>query len=144
MLKFRVWLEGRKNRRDDPAQKSLWDYVPPPEPEPPPPPAPAAPKPKAKLRHYWEAKKRHPGMIILFRTGDVYEMFGEDAERASSVLGIPVTHIIDDDEDDMSITYRPGQGGNIAMATFNHTDLENNLRKLLKSKLRVAIADQVS
>jgi hypothetical protein len=79
---------------------------------------------------YHEAKERHPGMILLFRMGDFYEMFGEDAETCAKVC-------------DLTLTSRNLAGSTVAMAGFPHHALEPYLRKLLNSGKRVAVCDQV-
>src|SRR5437773_7876 len=79
------------------------------------------------MQQYREAKERHPGMILLFRAGDFYELFHEDAEIVSRVLSIALTT----------------RDGKIPMAGFPHHALEIHLRKLLTSGHRVAICDQV-
>src|SRR5437763_10373445 len=79
------------------------------------------------MQQHREAKERHPGMILLFRAGDFYELFFEDAEVASRVLGI-------------TLTSRDKQA---PMAGFPHHALEVHLRKLLRAGHRVAICDQV-
>jgi hypothetical protein len=82
------------------------------------------------LRQYEELKSRHPGMIILFRKGDFYELFYEDAERVANLLKLPITR-------------RQDGATTVSMTGFPHKDLEGHLRKMLSSKLRVAIADEV-
>jgi DNA mismatch repair protein MutS len=79
------------------------------------------------MQQHREAKDRHPGMLLLFRAGDFYELFYEDAEIASRVLGI-------------ALTSRDKQA---PMAGFPHHALEIHLRKLLRAGHRVAICDQV-
>src|SRR5262245_15930552 len=79
------------------------------------------------MQQYWDAKKRHPEMLLLFRMGDFYELFDKDAETASRVLGIALT----------------SRDKSIPMAGFPHHSLEGHLRKLLQSGHRVAICDQV-
>ena len=79
------------------------------------------------MQQHREAKERHPGMIVLFRAGDFYELFFEDAEIASRVLGIALTT----------------RDGHAPMAGFPHHALEPHLRKFLKGGHRVAICDQV-
>jgi len=79
------------------------------------------------MQQYREAKERHPGMILLFRAGDFYELFYEDAELASKVLGI-------------TLTSRDKQA---PMAGFPYHALEIHLAKLLRAGHRVAICDQV-
>ncbi len=79
------------------------------------------------MQQYREAKERHPGMLLLFRMGDFYELFFEDAEVAGRVLGLTQT----------------SRDGSIPMAGFPHRALETHLRTLLRSGHRVAICDQV-
>src|SRR5581483_10645854 len=79
------------------------------------------------MQQYQDAKERHPGMLLLFRMGDFYELFNDDAEVVSRVLGL-------------TLTSRDKQ---IPMAGFPHHQLEPYLRKLLHSGHRVAICDQV-
>ncbi len=79
------------------------------------------------IQQYREAKQRHPGMLLLFRLGDFYELFEEDAEVASRVLGLTLT----------------SRDKTMAMAGFPHHALEPHLRRLLHAGHRVAICDQV-
>ena len=79
------------------------------------------------MQQYQEAKARHPGMILLFRMGDFYETFHDDAELLSRVLGLTLT----------------SRDKTVPMAGFPHHSLENHLRKLLQSGYRVAVCDQV-
>lgn len=79
------------------------------------------------MQQYRDAKERHPGMILLFRMGDFYELFESDAETAARVLGL-------------TLTSRDKQ---IPMAGFPHHQLENYLQKLLGSGYRVAVCDQI-
>src|SRR5438128_6422599 len=79
------------------------------------------------MQQYREAKERHPGMILLFRMGDFYELFDSDAELAAPVLGLTLT----------------SRDKTIPMAGFPHHALEPYLRKLLQAGHRVAICDQV-
>src|SRR5258708_37269480 len=79
------------------------------------------------MQQYREAKERHPGMILLFRAGDFYELFFEDAEIVSRVLGISLT----------------SRAGKAPMAGFPHPALEVPLPNLLSSGHRLAVADQV-
>jgi DNA mismatch repair protein MutS len=79
------------------------------------------------MQQYREAKERHPGMILLFRMGDFYETFNEDAEVAARVLGLTLT----------------SRDKTVPMAGFPHHALENHLRKLLRAGHRVAVCDQV-
>src|SRR5262249_7052218 len=79
------------------------------------------------MQRYREAKERHPGMLLLFRMGDFYELFDADAETASRVLGLTLT----------------SRDKTIPMAGFPHHALDTHLRKLLHAGHRVAICDQV-
>jgi DNA mismatch repair protein MutS len=79
------------------------------------------------MQQYREAKQCHPGMLLLFRMGDFYELFDADAETASRVLGLTLT----------------SRDKTIPMAGFPHHALDSYLRKLLHAGHRVAICDQV-
>jgi DNA mismatch repair protein MutS len=79
------------------------------------------------MRQYQEAKERHPGMLLLFRMGDFYELFHEDAEEAARLLGLTLT----------------SRDKSIPMAGFPHHQLELYLKKLLRDGRRVAVCDQV-
>lgn len=79
------------------------------------------------MQQFWDAKKRHPGMLLLFRMGDFFELFGEDADVAAKVLGLTLT----------------SRDKTMPMAGFPHHSLENHLHKLLAAGHRVAICDQV-
>src|SRR5687767_12696061 len=79
------------------------------------------------MQQYQDAKARHPGMLLLFRMGDFFELFGDDAEVAARVLGLTLT----------------SRDKTITMAGFPHHSLDSHLRTLLESGHRVAICDQV-
>jgi DNA mismatch repair protein MutS len=79
------------------------------------------------MQQHREAKERHPGMLLLFRAGDFYELFYEDAEVVARVLNIALTT----------------RDGKIPMAGFPHHSLEPHLRKLLRAGHRAAICEQV-
>src|SRR5262245_15484104 len=79
------------------------------------------------MRQYRDAKERHPGMLLLFRVGDFYELFDADAELAAKELGLTLT----------------SRDQSIPMAGFPHHQLEQYLRKLLQLGHRVAVCDQV-
>ena len=79
------------------------------------------------IEQYHAAKERHPDMLLLFRMGDFYELFGADAEAASKILGLTLT----------------SRDKTMSMAGFPHHALENYLSRLLKAGQRVAICDQV-
>ena len=79
------------------------------------------------IEHYHAAKERHPNMLLAFRCGDFYELFGEDAETASKILGLTLT----------------SRDRILPMAGFPHHQLETYLHRLLKAGQRVAICEQV-
>ena len=79
------------------------------------------------MEQYRAAKEKHPAMLLLFRMGDFYELFGEDAETAHKLLGLTLT------TRDRTIT----------MAGFPHHQLEVYLHKLLHEGQRVAICEPV-
>ena len=114
-------------------------------------PAPPTPKPEVKseapeqkpvaekieqkneplLKQYQEMKKKHPDAILLFRVGDFYEIFGEDAAQASEILGITLTR------------RQNGVDSRIELAGFPHHALDMYLPKLVRAGKRVAICEQL-
>src|SRR3954467_9818084 len=82
------------------------------------------------MHQYRELKARDPDALLLFRMGDFYEMFGEDAERAGALLGLTVT------------TRDKGPNA-IPMAGFPHPALESYLAKLVQAGQRAAVCEQV-
>ncbi len=82
------------------------------------------------MQQYEDAKRACPEAILLFRMGDFYELFHEDAKTAARVLGL-------------TLTSREKGEGATAMAGFPYHQLENYLGKLIKSGYRVGICDQV-
>lgn len=83
------------------------------------------------MKQYNEIKRKYPDACLLFRVGDFYETFGEDAIRASKILGITLT--------------KRGAGSDTetALAGFPHHSINTYLPKLVKAGLRVAICDQL-
>jgi DNA mismatch repair protein MutS len=83
------------------------------------------------MKQYNEIKRKYPDACLLFRVGDFYETFGEDAVRASKILGIVLT--------------KRGAGSETetALAGFPHHSINTYLPKLVKAGLRVAICDQL-
>ncbi|MBF4466541.1 DNA mismatch repair protein MutS [Flavobacterium sp. LC2016-12] len=83
------------------------------------------------MKQYNEIKRKYPDACLLFRVGDFYETFGEDAIRASKILGITLT--------------KRGAGSETetALAGFPHHSINTYLPKLVKAGLRVAICDQL-
>ena len=93
--------------------------------------APGSPVDTPLMRQYYLLKQQHPGAVLLFRVGDFYETFGEDAVTASRIL-------------DITLTKRGGGSPNeIALAGFPHHALDNYLPKLVRAGQRVAICDQL-
>lgn len=83
------------------------------------------------MKQYNEIKSKYPDACLLFRVGDFYETFGEDAIRASKILGIILTK------------RGNGSASETALAGFPHHSLNTYLPKLVKAGLRVAICDQL-
>lgn len=81
-------------------------------------------------KQYNQIKAQYPGALLLFRVGDFYETFGEDAVRASKILGIVLTR-------------RNNGGSHEELAGFPHHSLDNYLPKLVRAGERVAICDQL-
>ncbi len=83
------------------------------------------------MERYLEVKRQNPGTLLLFRMGDFYELFHEDAEIAARILGI-------------TLTSRDKTSSNpIPMAGFPHHSLDNYLYKLIHAGYRASICDQV-
>lgn len=82
------------------------------------------------MQQYNTIKTKHPDALLLFRVGDFYETFGEDAVKASKILGIILTH-------------RNNGGDKTELAGFPHHSLNTYLPKLVKAGQRVAICDQL-
>ncbi len=83
------------------------------------------------MKQYNEIKAQHPDAILLFRCGDFYETFSNDAIRASEVLGITLTRRAN------------GSASSIELAGFPHHALDTYLPKLVRAGMRVAICDQL-
>src|SRR5690606_915425 len=83
------------------------------------------------MKQYNAIKAKHPGALLLFRVGDFYETFGEDAVTASRVLDIVLTKRAN------------GSASHIELAGFPHHSLDNYLPKLVRAGHRVAICDQL-
>lgn len=83
------------------------------------------------MRQYYKIKDRHPNAILLFRMGDFYETFEEDALTASKVLGIALTKRSN------------GAVHDVPLAGFPYHALDNHLPKLVRAGLRVAICEQL-
>src|SRR5918993_142895 len=83
------------------------------------------------MKQYNAIKAKYPGALLLFRVGDFYETFGEDAICASKVLDIVLTK------------RGSGSASEIELAGFPHHSLDNYLPKLVRAGYRVAICDQL-
>lgn len=83
------------------------------------------------MKQFFELKAKHPDAIMLFRCGDFYETYSEDAVTASEILGITLTKRAN------------GQGKTVEMAGFPHHALDTYLPKLIRAGRRVAICDQL-
>ncbi|WP_089893865.1 DNA mismatch repair protein MutS [Kriegella aquimaris] len=82
------------------------------------------------MKQFNGIKSKYPDALLLFRVGDFYETFGEDAVKASRILGIILTH-------------RNNGGDRTELAGFPHHSLNTYLPKLVKAGQRVAICDQL-
>ncbi|MGB1453020.1 MAG: DNA mismatch repair protein MutS [Crocinitomicaceae bacterium] len=83
------------------------------------------------MRQYNQIKAKHPKAMLLFRVGDFYETFGEDAIKASNILGIILTK------------RKNGAAAHIELAGFPHHSINTYLPKLVRAGERVAICDQL-
>jgi DNA mismatch repair protein MutS len=83
------------------------------------------------MKQYYSVKEKHPDAILLFRVGDFYETFGEDAVRASAILGITLTKRAN------------GAATFVDLAGFPFHALETYLPKLVRAGQRVAICEQL-
>ncbi|MDM1395857.1 DNA mismatch repair protein MutS [Myroides odoratimimus] len=90
-----------------------------------------APKETPLMKQYNDIKAKYPDACLLFRVGDFYETFGEDAVRASKILGITLTK------------RSAGTASETELAGFPHHSINVYLPKLVKAGLRVAICDQL-
>jgi DNA mismatch repair protein MutS len=83
------------------------------------------------MKQYNSIKAKHPDALLLFRVGDFYETFGQDAIRASDILGIVLTK------------RKNGSASSVELAGFPHHALDTYLPKLVRAGQRVAICDQL-
>ena len=83
------------------------------------------------MKHFYEMKSKHPDAVLLYRVGDFYETYDQDAITASEILGITLTRRSN------------GVGKGIEMAGFPHHALDTYLPKLVRAGKRVAICDQL-
>ena len=83
------------------------------------------------MKQYFELKEKHPDAVMLFRCGDFYETYSEDAITAANILGITLTKRAN------------GQAKHVEMAGFPFHALDTYLPKLVRAGKRVAICDQL-
>jgi len=83
------------------------------------------------MKQYYAVKAKHPDAVLLFRVGDFYETFGEDAIRAAGILGITLTRRAN------------GSASYVELAGFPYHALDTYLPKLVRSGARVAICEQL-
>ena len=83
------------------------------------------------MKQYFEMKAKHPDAVLLFRVGDFYETFSEDAIQASEILGITLTRRAN------------GVAQSVELAGFPHQALDTYLPKLVRAGKRVAICEQL-
>lgn len=83
------------------------------------------------MKQYYSFKAKYPEALLLFRVGDFYETYGEDAVKASGILGIVLTHRSN------------GASAGVEMAGFPYHAMDTYLPKLVRSGLKVAICDQL-
>ncbi len=83
------------------------------------------------MKQYYSIKTKHPDAILLFRVGDFYETFGEDAIKASGILGITLTRRAN------------GAASFVELAGFPHHALDTYLPRLVRAGQRVAICEQL-
>lgn len=83
------------------------------------------------MKQYFEMKKKHPDAVLLFRVGDFYETFSDDAITASEILGITLTRRAN------------GSASSVELAGFPHHALDTYLPKLVRAGKRVAICEQL-
>jgi DNA mismatch repair protein MutS len=83
------------------------------------------------MKQYYNVKSKHPDAILLFRVGDFYETFGEDAIKASEILGITLTRRAN------------GSASFVELAGFPYHALDNYLPRLVRAGQRVAICEQL-
>jgi len=83
------------------------------------------------MKQYYSVKASHPDAVLLFRVGDFYETFGEDAIRTAEILGITLTKRAN------------GAASHVELAGFPHHALDTYLPKLVRAGQRVAICEQL-
>jgi DNA mismatch repair protein MutS len=82
------------------------------------------------MRQYWAAKRRHPDALVLFRLGDFFELFYDDATRAAPIMGV-------------TLTSRPMREGRAPMCGVPHHSWQAYVGRLLRAGHKVVICDQL-
>ena len=88
------------------------------------------------MKQFNELKAKHPDAILLFRIGDFYEAYDEDAVKAGEILGITVTRKFNSKD-------KGSDGHALKLAGFPYHALDTYLPKLIRAGVRVAICDQL-
>lgn len=83
------------------------------------------------FRQYFDLKDRYPGCLLLFRCGDFYEMYGDDAVRGAKAMEIAIT------------SREVGKGNRLEMAGVPHHALDNYLKALIAKGIKVAVCEQL-
>ena len=83
------------------------------------------------MKQYYAIKDKHPDAVLLFRVGDFYETFGDDAIKTAGILGITLTRRAN------------GAASYVELAGFPHHALDTYLPKLVRAGQRVAICEQL-
>ncbi len=86
------------------------------------------------MQQYWDIKKEYPDLLVFYRMGDFYELFYEDAQKASKLLNITLT----------TRGSQSGRGQAIPMAGVPYHSVDNYLTKLIRLGESVVICEQIS
>ena len=89
---------------------------------------------KTIIEQFKNLKEKYPDAVLLFRCGDFYEAYMDDATTAANILGITMTRSTNQKEDD---------GSGLRMAGFPYFRLEEYMQKLIRAGHRIAICDQI-
>ena len=89
---------------------------------------------KTIIEQFKNLKEKYPDAVLLFRCGDFYETYMDDATTAAKVLGITLTRSTKQKEDD---------GRGLRMAGFPYFKLEEYMKKLIRAGHRIVICDQI-
>lgn len=88
------------------------------------------------MEQYNELKEKHPGAVLLFRIGDFYEAYDDDATKIGEILGVTITRRLKSKE-------KGSDGHTLRLAGFPYHALDTYLPKLIRAGLRVAICDHL-